>query len=194
MNKRPHNYAPDEKVTILKTDLIDQIPISDICHQYNPQPTVFTAGRKRFLTMVPPLSSKKISFAKAAWEAYSSPGEKTATPKWGAFPTDGGTPQILKSLGELWKVSGLPTRPKTQWSISYSTGSNELKFRPLVTGDGLGRLLVNTATGKKGLARPMSTMARLPLISGGKGGDRKRSDNPRIIIRWKTTVDWPLWG
>ena len=59
MNKRPHNYAPDEKETILKTDLIDQIPISDICHQYNPQPTVFTAGRKRFLTMVPPLSSKK---------------------------------------------------------------------------------------------------------------------------------------
>ena len=48
MNKRPHNYAPDEKVTILKTDLIDQIPISDICHQYNLQPTVFYRWPKEF--------------------------------------------------------------------------------------------------------------------------------------------------
>ena len=48
MKKRRHNYTPDEKVAILKRHLVDKIPVSDICDQYNLQPTVFYRWQKEF--------------------------------------------------------------------------------------------------------------------------------------------------
>jgi transposase len=48
MKKKRHNYTPDEKVIILKRHLIDKIPVSDICDQYNLQPTVFYRWQKEF--------------------------------------------------------------------------------------------------------------------------------------------------
>lgn len=48
MKKRRHNYTPEEKVIILKRHLIDKVPVSDICDQYNMQPTVFYRWQKEF--------------------------------------------------------------------------------------------------------------------------------------------------
>ena len=49
MSKRKRkNYSPEEKVTILKRHLVDQIPVSDICDQYNLHPTVFYRWQKQF--------------------------------------------------------------------------------------------------------------------------------------------------
>ena len=48
MKKKRHNYTPEEKVTILKRHLVDKIPVSDICDQYNMQPTVFYRWQKEF--------------------------------------------------------------------------------------------------------------------------------------------------
>ena len=48
MKKRRHNYTPEEKVIILKRHLIDKIPVSDICDQYDLQPTVFYRWQKEF--------------------------------------------------------------------------------------------------------------------------------------------------
>ena len=48
MKKRRHNYTPNEKVAILKRHLVDKIPVSDICDQYNLQPTVFYRWQKEF--------------------------------------------------------------------------------------------------------------------------------------------------
>ena len=48
MKKKRHNYTPEEKVTILKRHLVDKIPVSDICDQYNLQPTVFYRWQKEF--------------------------------------------------------------------------------------------------------------------------------------------------
>ena len=48
MKKKRHNYTPQEKVTILKRYLVDQVPVSDLCDQYNLQPTVFYRWQKEF--------------------------------------------------------------------------------------------------------------------------------------------------
>ena len=38
----------EEKVAILKRHLVDQVPVSDLCDQYNLQPTVFYRWQKAF--------------------------------------------------------------------------------------------------------------------------------------------------
>ena len=50
MKKKRHNYTPEEKVTILKRHLVDKIPVSDLCDQYNLQPTVFYRWQKEFFS------------------------------------------------------------------------------------------------------------------------------------------------
>ncbi|MCC6319005.1 MAG: hypothetical protein IT361_15100 [Gemmatimonadaceae bacterium] len=34
-------FTPDEKATILRSHLVDQIPISDLCDEYHIHPTLF---------------------------------------------------------------------------------------------------------------------------------------------------------
>ena len=41
MAKKRKNYSPDQKVQILKKHLVDRIPLSDVCDQYDLHPTVF---------------------------------------------------------------------------------------------------------------------------------------------------------
>jgi len=48
VKKRRYNYTFEEKVIILKRHLIDKSPVSDICDQYNLQPTVFYRWQKEF--------------------------------------------------------------------------------------------------------------------------------------------------
>jgi transposase-like protein len=48
MRKKRHNYTGKEKVAILKRHLIDQVPISDLCDQYQLQPTIFYRWQKEF--------------------------------------------------------------------------------------------------------------------------------------------------
>lgn len=47
MRKPRNNAAPAEKVAILRRHLIDP-PVSDICDEYDPQPTPFYFRRKQF--------------------------------------------------------------------------------------------------------------------------------------------------
>ena len=48
MRKKRHNYTPEEKVAILKRHLIDHVPISNLCDEYQLQPTVFYDWQKQF--------------------------------------------------------------------------------------------------------------------------------------------------
>lgn len=49
MSKRKRrNYTPEEKVIIIKKHLVENIPVSDICDEYNLQPTVFYRWQKQF--------------------------------------------------------------------------------------------------------------------------------------------------
>jgi transposase len=48
MRKQRKNYTGQEKVFILKRHLVDRVPASDLCDEYNLQPTVFYRWQKEF--------------------------------------------------------------------------------------------------------------------------------------------------
>src|SRR5437867_4144145 len=48
MRKPRRNYSPPEKVAILRRHLIDRVPISDLCDEYQFSPTLFYAWQKIF--------------------------------------------------------------------------------------------------------------------------------------------------
>jgi transposase len=48
MRKSRKNYTPSEKVAILRRHLIDRVPVSDLCDEYQLQPTLFYNWQKLF--------------------------------------------------------------------------------------------------------------------------------------------------
>ncbi len=48
MKKRRINRTGSEKVAILKRHLVDRVPVSDLCDEYNLNPTVFYRWQKEF--------------------------------------------------------------------------------------------------------------------------------------------------
>lgn len=48
MRKQRHNYTPEEKVAILKRHLVDHVAVSDLCDEYQLQPTIFYGWQKQF--------------------------------------------------------------------------------------------------------------------------------------------------
>ena len=48
MRKNRTSYTAQEKVIILRKHLLEKIPISDICEQYELRPTVFYRWQKQF--------------------------------------------------------------------------------------------------------------------------------------------------
>ena len=48
MRKKRHNYTPEEKVSILRRHLIDRVPVSDLCDEYDLQPHLFYQWQKLF--------------------------------------------------------------------------------------------------------------------------------------------------
>ncbi len=48
MRKTRKNYTGQEKVSILKRHLLEQVPVSDLCDEFNLQPSVFNRWMKEF--------------------------------------------------------------------------------------------------------------------------------------------------
>jgi transposase-like protein len=48
MRKPRKDYTPVEKVAILRRHLIDRVPVSDLCDEYQLQPTLFYLWQKQF--------------------------------------------------------------------------------------------------------------------------------------------------
>ena len=48
MRKARKNYTPVVKVTILKRHLVDKVPVSDLCDEYQWQPNLFYGWQKQF--------------------------------------------------------------------------------------------------------------------------------------------------
>ena len=46
--KERKNYSPEEKVAILRRHLLDHVPVSKVCDEYQLQPTVFYRWQKEF--------------------------------------------------------------------------------------------------------------------------------------------------
>ena len=48
MKRKRKKYSPDQKVAILKKHLVDKVPLSDLCDEYDLHPTVFYRWQKMF--------------------------------------------------------------------------------------------------------------------------------------------------
>jgi len=48
MREKHHNYNPEEKVFILKRHLVERVPLSDLCNEYQLQPRVLYSWQKQF--------------------------------------------------------------------------------------------------------------------------------------------------
>ncbi len=48
MKKQRKHYTPEEKVAILRRHLVEGVPISDLCDELGPQPTVLYRWQKEF--------------------------------------------------------------------------------------------------------------------------------------------------
>ena len=48
MRKPRKNYTATEKVAILRRHLIDRVPVSDLCDEYQLSPTLFYVWQKLF--------------------------------------------------------------------------------------------------------------------------------------------------
>ncbi|GAB6161394.1 hypothetical protein JCM12298_05530 [Desulfothermus naphthae] len=48
MSKKRRHYTPQEKVMILKKNLLENVPLSDVCDEYNIHPTLFYRWQKEF--------------------------------------------------------------------------------------------------------------------------------------------------
>lgn len=48
MKRRRKNRSGEEKVAILKRHLVDRVPVSDLCDEYDLNPTVFYRWEKDF--------------------------------------------------------------------------------------------------------------------------------------------------
>ena len=46
--KKRKNYTPEEKVLILRRNLLDRVPVSDLCDEYRIHPTMFYRWQKEF--------------------------------------------------------------------------------------------------------------------------------------------------
>jgi transposase-like protein len=48
MRRKRKKYSPEQKVAILKNHLVDKVPLSDLCDQYELHPTLFYRWQKVF--------------------------------------------------------------------------------------------------------------------------------------------------
>jgi len=48
MKKQRKHYTPEEKLAILRRHLVEGVPVSDLCDDRGPQPTVFYRWEKEF--------------------------------------------------------------------------------------------------------------------------------------------------
>jgi transposase-like protein len=66
MRKQRHNYTPEEKVAILRRHLVDRVPVSDLCDEYQLQPTIFYNWQKQFFEQGAAAFTRQSSAVKAA--------------------------------------------------------------------------------------------------------------------------------
>src|SRR3954467_9139165 len=59
MRKTRKNYTPVEKVAILRRHLIDRVPVSDLCDEYQLSPTLFYLWQKQFFENGPTAFERK---------------------------------------------------------------------------------------------------------------------------------------
>jgi transposase-like protein len=65
MRKKRHNYTPEEMVAILRRHLVDHVLVSDLCDEYQLQPTTFYNWQKQFFVQGAAAFTRQSSAVKA---------------------------------------------------------------------------------------------------------------------------------
>ena len=135
MRKKRHNYTPEEKVTILKRHLVDRVPVSDLCDEYQLQPTLFYEWQKQFFEQGAAAFSRQSSSVKAAEVAEVQ--QLKARLQWTEDKLQRKHEvlselmeehvQLKKELGEPLPANGFPMTPATRSSTSPKSGRKRLK-------------------------------------------------------------------
>jgi len=106
MRKPRKNYTPPpEKVAILRRHLIERVPVSDLCDEYQLQPTLFYAWQKIFFENGATAFDRKNSPAEPCGRRRRARSIACACAAMWWPPRDGGRPRPLHSWIVLlyWK-------------------------------------------------------------------------------------------
>jgi transposase-like protein len=135
MRKKRHNYTPEEKVSILRRHLIDRVPVSDLCDEYQLQPTLFYEWQKQFFEQGAAAFSRQSSSVKAAETAEVQQLKERL--QWTEDKLQRKHEvlselmeehvKLKKELGEPLPASGFPMTPGTRSSTSPRSGRKRLK-------------------------------------------------------------------
>lgn len=135
MRKQRHNYTPEEKVAILKRHLIDRVPVSDLCDEYQLQPKLFYDWQKQFFEQGAAAFSRQASSMKAAEatevlqlkERLQWTEDKLQRKHEVLSELMEEHVKLKKELGEPLPANGFPTIPATRSSTSPRSGRKRLK-------------------------------------------------------------------
>lgn len=135
MRKQRHNYTPEEKVAILKRHLIDRVPVSDLCDEYQLQPKLFYDWQKQFFEQGAAAFSRQSSSMRAAEttevlqlkERLQRTEEKLQRKHEVLSELMEEHVKLKKELGEPLPASGFPMILATQSSTSPRSGRRRLK-------------------------------------------------------------------
>ena len=135
MRKKRHNYTPEEKVAILKRHLIDHVPVSDLCDEYQLQPKLFYDWQKLFFENgATAFSRSQKSQRTAEAEQIELLEEKLLRSEQKLQRKHEVLSELMeehvklkKELGEPLPANGFPTTPATQSLTSPKSGHKRRK-------------------------------------------------------------------
>ena len=135
MRKKRHNYTPEEKVAILKRHLIDRVPVSDLCDEFQLQPKLLYDWQKQFFEQGAAAFSHQSSRLKAAEatevqqlkEKLQRTEERLQRKHEVLSELVEEHVKLKKELGEPLPANGFPTTPATPSLTSPRSGRKRRK-------------------------------------------------------------------
>lgn len=186
MKKERRHFTAEDKVAALRKHLVDQVPVPDLCDEYQIQPAQFYLWQKLFI------ENGAAVFQKAGRKAKDVQTERIAARQQELAKKNEVVAELLeehvqlkKEFGELWTEAGFPTTLATRsWTTSLA-GRTARSCRPGSSSPGWGSTPASSMTGNCGTARSTSTTAWFRATGGWRIGRRKPSSTTTAAIRWK---------
>jgi transposase-like protein len=130
MRKKRHNYTPEEKVFILKRHLVERVPVSDLCDEYQLQPKIFYTWQQQFFengtAAFPRDNNRQQRFEEQRIQQLE---EKLRRKHEVLSELMEEHVKLKKELGELCPASGFPMTPATPSLILAKPGARRPKSR-----------------------------------------------------------------
>ena len=173
--KAPQELHAPEKVAILRRHLLDRVPVSDLCDEYQLQPTLFYAWQKLFFENGASAFERKNGSADQALRRPSRRCGQAPAQERGRRGIDGRTYPTKKSWGTLTKAWVKRRAPAAPVHRLTATGRNVLNSSPSTHPLAGHRARVSSTIGGSVTAWPTNTTPWSRTTGGSKTGRNKRS-------------------